>query len=150
MELDDSQKNTLRTWIDEGKSLSEVQQLLRSEFGLSMTYMDVRFLVDDLDIQFKEPEEPAASEVAEAPADPGPAPDAAPGTVRVEVDSLVRPGAMVSGNVTFSDGKSMGWQLDSAGRLGLLPGTDPEYRPSPEDVDAFQRELETVLQKQGF
>ncbi|MGB0290789.1 MAG: hypothetical protein ACPGC0_06320, partial [Opitutales bacterium] len=72
------------------------------------------------------------------------------GGVRVELDAIKRPGALLSGTVVFSDGKSMSWQLDASGQLGLLPGEDPEYRPSPEDVQAFQSELSKVVQSQGY
>lgn len=149
MDLSDSQKSIVATWIQEGKSLADVQRLLREEFSLSMTYMDVRFLVDDLDITFAEPEAQAsAQEDDDTPLEPEVV--NAPGEVSVEVDAVVRPGALVSGNVTFSDGKSLGWQLASTGQLGLIPGDDPEYRPSPEDVQEFQQKLEEVLRQKGF
>ncbi|HAV14191.1 MAG TPA: hypothetical protein DCX06_11975 [Opitutae bacterium] len=150
MELSDSQKSTVATWIAEGKSLADVQTLLREELSLSMTYMDVRFLVDDLNITFEEPEpeEPEEgkqdSEAVEAEVvNEG-------GAVTVEVDALMRPGALVSGSVTFSDGKSLNWQLSSTGQLGLIPGDDPDYRPSPEDVEDFQAQLQEVLQQKGY
>ena len=66
MSLTDSQKTAVSTWIAEGKSLADVQRLLREEFSISMTYMEVRFLVDDLDIAFAEPEPEAAEEVRRA------------------------------------------------------------------------------------
>ena len=50
MNLTESQKNSLLTWVQEGRSLAEVQRLLREEFKISMTYMDVRFLIDDLNV----------------------------------------------------------------------------------------------------
>ena len=54
MSLTDSQKETVSDWITQGKSLAEVQRLLREEFSISMTYMDVRFLVDDLHVAPKD------------------------------------------------------------------------------------------------
>lgn len=149
MELSDSQKSSVASWIADGKSLADVQRLLREEFSISITYMDVRFLVDDLDITFKEPEQ-------EVPEDADATPEEADavvmdeGAVTVEVDALMRPGALVSGSVTFSDGKSLNWQLSSTGQLGLIPGDDPEYRPSPEDVEEFQAQLQEVLQQKGY
>lgn len=148
MNLSDSQKSTVNTWIQEGKSLADVQRLLREEFSISMTYMDVRFLVDDLEITFVEPEavepeadvtDPIEAEVVDEP-----------GEVSVDVDTVVRPGALVSGTVKFSDGQSLGWQLASTGQLGLIPGDDPDYRPDPEDVQVFQSKLEEVLRQKGF
>lgn len=149
MDLTDSQKAAVAAWVKEGKSLADVQNQLREEFDLSLTYMDVRFLVDDLDITFEEPEEPEADE-AEAAADaPAEEPEVM-GGVHVEVNPVTPPGALVAGTVRFSDGKSLGWQLSAAGQLGLVPGDDPDYRPSPEDVQEFQTQLQEVLQKQGY
>jgi hypothetical protein len=154
MSLTDAQKLAVSTWIEGGKTLADVQQLLREEFSISMTYMDVRFLVDDLDIVFTEPADEASDADADADAD---AVDVAeiveegvPAGVSVEVDAIMRPGALVSGTVKFSDGVSLGWQLSGAGQLGLIPGDDPEYRPNPEDVQSFQSQLEEVLRKKGF
>lgn len=160
MELTDTQKATITEWIQDGRSLAEVQRRIREEFALSMTYMDVRFLVDDLNITMAEPEaeapaddaaDDAASDAAAVEAtDPEIVDDGGSGGVSVDVDAVMRPGALVSGTVRFSDGVSLGWQLSASGQLGLLPGDDPEYRPGPEDVQAFQKQLEEVLRQKGF
>ena len=55
MELSDTQKATIAGWVHENKSVAEIQNLLRDELGLSMTYMDVRFLIEDLELTFEEP-----------------------------------------------------------------------------------------------
>ena len=158
MELTDSQKAAVIQWIQEGRLLADVQRLLREEFEISMTYIDVRFLVDDLDIEVVE-EEPKPSELPEveagedATAEPAEAElvdEGTNGSVTVDVDAIMRPGSLVSGTVVFSDGVSLGWQLSAAGQLGLIPGEDPDYRPSPEDVQSFQSQLEEVLRKKGF
>ncbi|MGJ8639793.1 MAG: hypothetical protein ACSHYA_10395 [Opitutaceae bacterium] len=149
MDLTDSQKSSVASWVAEGKSLADVQKQLREEFSISMTYMDVRFLVDDLNITFEEPE-PEVAEDAEATAESVEAEVVNEGGVTVDVDALMRPGSLVSGSVTFSDGKSLNWQLSSTGQLGLIPGDDPEYRPSPEDVEDFQQQLQEVLQQKGY
>ena len=158
MELSDAQKAAVTKWIQEGRSLADVQRSLREDLEISMTYMDVRFLVDDLDIAVAEekPEAPELSEVEageDATAEPVEAElvdEGSNGAVTVDVDAIMRPGSLVSGNVVFSDGVSLGWQLSAAGQLGLIPGEDPEYRPSPEDVQSFQSQLEEVLRKKGF
>jgi hypothetical protein len=152
MNLSDSQKTTVATWIAEGKSLADVQRLLREEFSLSMTYMDVRFMVDDLNITFAEPEPEEIEEAeAEKPVEEPELVDAGgQGSVSVDVDAIMRPGALVSGTVVFSDGKSLNWQLSANGQLGLIPGDDPDYRPAPEDVQEFQVQLEEVLRKKGY
>ena len=45
-------------WIEEGLDLSAIQARLESELDISMTYMDVRFLVGDLELMPKDEEEP--------------------------------------------------------------------------------------------
>jgi hypothetical protein len=151
MELTDEQTETVKTWVRAGESLATVQNRMREDFGVAMTYMDVRFLVDDLDVVSEVVEEVEAEETPEAgeTAVEAELVDAEAG-VRVEVDAINRPGALLSGTVVFSDGKNMSWQLDASGQLGLLPGEDPDYRPSPEDVEAFQKELAQVVQSQGY
>lgn len=77
--------------------------------------------------------------------------EAAPGggKVRVEVDRLMRPGTVVSGSVTFSDGVTATWALDQMGRLGLDAGRKG-YRPNTNDIRDFQLALQRELQKTGY
>ena len=56
---------------------------------------------------------------------------------------------MVSGKVTFSDGKTAEWFLDQTGRLGIVP-PEKGYKPSPEDLQAFNIELQNEFQKLGL
>lgn len=163
MKLDDAQKQKVSGWIEEGLKLSEIQDKLNSEFGLRMTYMEVRFLIDDLGVKLKDkpqekpPEPPAAAApAAKAPGSPGVAPlgteaeaEQPPGKVSVTVDQVTRPGALVSGKVTFSDGKDAEWYLDQMGRLGLAP-KEQGYKPSQDDLMEFQMELQNELARLGF
>ena len=71
------------------------------------------------------------------------------GGVSVSVDQLTRPGSMVSGKVTFSDGNTAEWYLDQMGRLGLAP-QKAGYRPPPADVQQFQAALEAELSRLGI
>lgn len=48
MNLDKNQSDCVKSWVADGASVADVQSRLKSEFGISMTYMDVRFLIDDL------------------------------------------------------------------------------------------------------
>jgi hypothetical protein len=68
------------------------------------------------------------------------------GGVSVTVDQLAKPGAVVSGKVTFSDGQSSEWYLDELNRLGIVP-KQPGYRPSASDVQQFQMALQEALSK---
>jgi len=69
--------------------------------------------------------------------------------VKVEVDRIVRPGAVVSGSVTFSDGVAGKWAMDQYGRL-MLEMSRKGYQPSAADVQVFQRELSRALQRHGY
>jgi hypothetical protein len=147
MNLDDAQRQKVAAWINEGLKLSDIQKRLETDLGLKLTYLEVRFLVDDLKLQPKDPI-PVAKPVVK-PEEALVPPPAAPGGVNVTVDQLTRPGALVSGKVTFSDGKSAEWVLDQAGRLGLVP-SEKGYKPSPADVQDFQLALQQQLQKLGL
>jgi hypothetical protein len=127
----------------EGATMSDLQRLLKEEFGHTLTYMDTRFLILDLGIELIE--EPKAVEKKE---DEKPAPEPT-GVVTVTMDTLTLPGALVSGKVVFSDGETAIWMLDQTGRPGLDPDT-PGYRPSQEDVMEFQIQLRGLLQKSGY
>ncbi|MBM4142206.1 MAG: hypothetical protein FJ225_01230 [Lentisphaerae bacterium] len=151
MELSADQKTAVGAWVRQGAGLFEIQTRLRAEFGLSATYMDVRFLVLDLGLAIKDkarpPENRQKDKLAAAPDREADADTA--GGVAVEIDRVMKPGALVSGSVTFSDGVSATWLLDQLGRLALQ-AQRPGYRPSAEDMAAFQTELRTALEKQGY
>lgn len=160
MNLDEQQKQQVARWLNEGLKLADVQKRLEQEFGISLTYMEVKFLVSDLDLKPKdpEPEQPAAPPAGGQPADADMADDLplddeinppTTGGVQVTVDQLARPGAMISGKVSFANGKSCEWMLDQMGRLGLVPAADG-YKPGPEDLRDFQLALQVELQKLGF
>ncbi len=202
MSLSPEQTKAVASWVAAGDSLAVIQKKLAEQFHVSMTYMDVRFLVDDLGLELKnavkiagdpkldlakgnpaapaqaekkagfldklkkvvgagggerpdaETQEPAVGEPgldAEPPddfADDHAAPAGA-GAVKVDLDRLVRPGAVASGTVTFSDGTAGKWALDQYGRLMLDTGKKG-YQPPASDVQAFQQELSAQLQRQGF
>jgi len=177
MQLTEQQNQTIRDWVAAGLSLSDVQKNLKSEFGITMTYMDVRMLVLDLGASVKDKPEvkppkamplpkptqdeedspvydldeetapdPEALQHEASTSDEQQAPDS---TVTLALDSLVVPGAMVSGTVTFSDGTKARWLIDQYGRFGIEPET-PGYRPSPEDMNDFQMQLRGELHRKGY
>lgn len=156
MQFDDAQKNAVRGWAAEGCSLTEIQKRLNDEFKLKVTFLDLRFLILDLGLTIKEqarknaptlelPKTPAARSGAEAEEME---PESV-GGVSVTLDRVVKPGAVVSGTVRFSDGVTAAWMLDQLGRLAL-DARKPNYRPSPQDLEAFQVELRNLLQSRGF
>jgi len=69
MNLDEGQRKKVAEWIGQGLKLSEIQTRLASELGVQMTYMDVRFLVDDLRLVPKdiEPLKPVSVHYREQP-----------------------------------------------------------------------------------
>src|SRR3954465_913394 len=69
MKLDDVQKKKVAQWIEEGLKLGDIQKKLDQEFKLSMTYMEVRFLVDDLKLMPKDPPPPPKAPEKPAPAE---------------------------------------------------------------------------------
>lgn len=152
MKLTEDQKKQVAQWVAEGASLSDVQRRLKEECAVSITYMDVRFLVDDLQLQLKEqPKQSEAVERLAAAKQEGESARSAPSTgggVAVTMDTITKPHALASGKVTFSDGEIAEWMLDQTGRLGLNP-SKPGYRPSETDVMSFQRELQRVAQGLG-
>ena len=166
MNLDEAQRKTVAEWIAQGLKLSEIQTRLGSELGIRLTYMEARLLVDDLKLTPKDPEPakhsdtvlsasagmPATGSPVAGPGSPMPKPAqpaGVPGKVSLSVDQITRPGAVVSGKVTFSDGNTAAWQIDQTGQLGMVPPT-PGYRPPASDVQPFQMALEAELAKLGF
>ncbi|MSU71620.1 MAG: hypothetical protein EXS43_04660 [Opitutus sp.] len=188
MTLTPEQKQTVASWVAAGDNLSAVQKKLAEQFQLPMTYRDVRFLVDDLNLELKDPapkvDTSDVSKVPPAPpADPRPAPEkkefldkakeklglgkgesdpaseedqeefspAEAGNVRIEVDKVnLIPGALASGSVTFSDGVTGRWIVDQYGRPGFSEISQPGYRPTPADGQAFMQELSLALQNRGL
>lgn len=176
MSLTPEQQQAVSRWVTAGDNLSAVQKRLLEEFKVSMTYRDVRFLVDDLNLALKDAAPKIdASDVTKAPtakpAAPGQAPGAAaaagpedealedlpedlpPGAARVTVNVdkvTLMPGAIASGSVTFSDGVSAQWIVDNQGRPGFTKVSQPGYRPTPADGQAFVQELSAALQKRGY
>lgn len=188
MSLTPEQKQTVASWVAAGDNLSTVQKKLIEHFKVTLTYRDVRFLVDDLDLTLKDPApkvdasdvsktppakpaapqkkapaqtegDSAAGEEADLPAEDTELADEAPldelppggGSVTVAVDEVTLiPGALASGSVTFSDGVTAKWIVDQYGRPGFTEVSQPGYRPTPADGQAFMQELSQALQSKGF
>jgi hypothetical protein len=187
MTLTPEQKTAVSSWVAAGDNLSAVQKKLIEQFKVSMTYRDVRFLVDDLNLELKDPapkvdtsdvsKTPPPAAAAPAPKAPAAKPAGAaaadadladeaeaeladseldnlpPGasSVTVEVDKVTLiPGALAAGSVTFSDGVTGKWIIDQQYRPGFTEISQPGYRPTPADSQAFMQQLSAQLQKRGF
>ena len=154
--LTEEETVAIRSWVEEGAQLSDLQKKMEDDLGHRLTYMDTRFLVLDLGLELKteepeveeEPEEELAAEkdVSELTEDDVEVVPQEPSTgdVHVTLDQVTRPGVMASGRVTFGDGQGGAWYVDQMGRLGVDPDTEG-YRPGEADLLAFQRELQRVV-----
>ena len=166
MKLDEAHKQKVSEWLEAGLKLADIQKRLSSELGVTLTYMEVRLVVDDLRLTPKDPEPPQTPEAprkdllagtepeASAPTAPSLAPESPSeptrgGGVSGTVAPLARPGTVASGSLPFSAGNVAEWYLDQMGRLGLLP-KQTGYRPSQPDVLAFQTELQRELGRLGL
>lgn len=172
VELTVEQKQRVSEWAEAGATLNDLQSRLKTEFGLTMTYMEARLLAMELEVRLKDKTvkaAPVAEAAAVAPvtaeeemdeAFDGPGPESFPlvedeekvpgvATFAMAKDELVVPGALVSGTVTFSDGMQAKWFLDQTGRLSLKAG-HAGYQPPQVDVPKFQQELEKILVKMGM
>lgn len=151
-DLSEEQIEAIKGWVSEGAQMAEVQRRLQEDFGFKVTYMDTRFLSLDLELAFEvEEEEVQEVEILEEKVDSPIVPEEAPlpsapgaGGVHASVDQVARPGAMVSGTVTFSDGMKAVWLIDEMGRPSIDPD-QPGYQPTEADLMSFQSQLQTML-----
>ena len=97
MELSEGQKSSVASWFAGGMSLDEIQKRIRSEFGIHMTYLDLRLLVADL----PQPEE----KVVEQAVEEGDMTDRTPKTPRTEPPD---------GNQDFAEGDADSGEADAA------------------------------------
>ena len=146
MNLTTEQTQAVKNWLAQNASVSDVQKNLSEQFGLCLTYMDVRFLFDDIDAQLQD--EPVVEEAkqTEAPTQEPQSENVAPVQegVQVSLSPIQRPGFMASGDVVFSDGEKTQWFLDQMGRLSL-GATSEGYTPSQSDIADFQKKLQELF-----
>jgi hypothetical protein len=157
-QLTPDQLARVEAWAAEGATLNQIQDRLKTEFALVLTYLEARLLVAEVGVRLKDKErpvekpaepEPAAAAPVPADADADAAAGDAPGTVQLSVDTITVPGALASGKVTFSDGVAATWYVDQMGRLGLS-GAPQGYQPPAGDVPVFQQQLDRALMQAGF
>ncbi len=150
--------------LKQGRTPAEIQEYLRKEKGDSITYMELRLLLSEMEAKLPDQPtkqfEPLKASPITAPAGPpppapakgkaAPSPAAAGAKARrrttVSIDEAPPPGAMLSGRVTFGSGAKAYWVLDESGRIGL----DPELgtgRPDQQDMQEFQTELRRLLEQ---
>lgn len=154
--------------LNQGQSLSDVQKGLEEQFDIRMTYLELRMIADELDVDWKKQDKPAPVKKAEledensatpqpedawedgegeADLDEASGDDVPPdggGKTKVTVSKLVRPGAALSGDVEFSSGAKGDWYVDNMGRLGFNPA-EGSGQPNQNDLQEFQKELQKTL-----
>ena len=151
-DLSSEQVEEVKGWVAGGAQMADVQRRLNEDFGFKATYMDTRFISLDLELDFQVNEgEAKIEDVIEAP-QVEEEPDLerekrGGGGVSVSLDQVARPGSMVSGTVTFSDGMKGLWLIDEMGRPSIDPD-QPGYQPSEADLVSFQEELKGLLDGQ--
>lgn len=131
---------TIRGWAEEGLDLNAIQKKLHEDLGLKLTFMDARFLLQDLDIRIKQPE-PAPRE--EEPQNAAPAaPSSLLGKTRVSVDEVTPPHALMTGKVLFKSGAQGVWDIDRSGRINwdAVMG-----EPTADDLREFEAELQVAI-----
>ena len=170
----DTQERDRFIWekLNSGMSLSDVQHALSEELGIRMTYLDLRMLAATLPVEWEkqdkkvakpapveetpqaeeaetdEAEDEAETEEEEAESEEEGGDDELPDTV-LTLDDTPMPGAALSGTVRFMSGISCGWFMDRMGRLGFNLPDDAKEQPTDDDVQAFQVELQKMMQKRA-
>lgn len=100
-QLSPEQIQSIRTWAEEGLDLNAIQKRLHEDLNIKLTFMDTRFLLQDLDIRISQPEpEPEAEQPGELPGTMPP-PASLLGKTQVTVDEITPPHALMAGKVLF-------------------------------------------------
>ena len=154
-QLSPEQVRSIRDWAEEGLDLNAIQKRLHEDLGIKLTFMDTRFLLQDLDIQIRQPEpEPQAEQPAElsGAAGPPPRPASLPGApappasllgkTQVTVDEITPPHALMAGKILFRSGAQGVWDIDRTGRINW-DATLGE--PTADDLREFETELQSVI-----
>lgn len=137
--------------LNEGLKLNEIQKILEDEYDTRMTYLDLRMLAAELEVDWTKqdppPPEPADEEdediVAEAEIiDP-------PSQVTVTVSKIARTDAAISGNYECPSGAKGEWIVDHYGRPGMIPA-EGAPKPTEEEMKEFQEALVSQLQSGGM
>ena len=111
-QLSPEQLAHVEQWASDGANLNQVQDQLRSEFGINLTYLDARLLMLDVGVRIKDRPKEAVKASESAPevspegvdTDLNAADTMAAGSVQLVADHITIPGAIISGKVSFSDG----------------------------------------------
>ena len=130
-QLSPEQIQSIRTWAEEGLDLNAIQKRLHEDLNIKLTFMDTRFLLQDLDIRISQPEpEPEAEQPGELP-----------GTMPPP-DEITPPHALMAGKVLFKSGAQGAWDIDRTGRINWDVTLG---EPTADDLREFETELQSVI-----
>lgn len=132
--------------LNQGVKLSTIQTMLEKDFGIKLTFMELRLIASDLEVNWDKQGHVPREEIKVTPK----AVKTPCETALITISKITKPGTMINGEVTFKSGNRAEWWIDSTGRPGLNPleGYDP---PEQEDIPDFSMRLQEVLaQQQGY
>ena len=146
--------------LAKGTGLSELQTMVNEKFQTHLTYMEIRIIASELQVDWnatdpkaiaaakekakKEEEAKAAEEAARLAAENGEVPETdAPGKCVLTLNKVNPPGILASGTVTFSGGSTADWYVDQNGRPGL--GNLKGDQPTQQEAEEFMMELQKIL-----
>lgn len=158
-DLSPEQRKLVETWASEGANLNQIQDRLRHECSVTLTYMEARLLLMDLNVKLQDkPREapkpveeppPATAEVPVSEAESAPDAPKPAGELKITVDEVPLQGALISGEASFSDGEVVVWFMDQMGRFGMR-GPFQGYQPPAADIPKFEQELDQLLRLRGL
>jgi len=136
-----------RVWkmFKQGLSDNEVLDKIVSEEGKEITYMDLRVLRADYEAEYpesiKQDEKDVKEDLSEDETD-----DTENGAA-VMIDTVKKPGTLLSGRASLPSGAEVVWMLDQYGRINIQPVGNAQ--PTQTDIHAFQSGIKRELEKRG-
>jgi hypothetical protein len=133
-------KRVVYEMLQSGFQLTEIQKKLKEEHDTNITFLDLRILAAELEnidwSKFDPQKEEKKDDDEEVEVEET-------GTL-VEVNKVVRPGAIANGSVRFASGAKAEWLLTQFGELAL---ENKDGEPTEEDIKEFQIKLQDELSK---
>ena len=137
--------------LNDGLKLNEIQKLLEDEHDVRMTYLDLRMLAAEVEVDWTKQDPPPPE-----PADEDDEPDIEeaelvepPSQVKVTVSKIARTDAAISGNYECPSGARGEWIVDHYGRPGMIP-VEGTPKPTEDEMKQFQEALVSQLQSGGM
>ncbi|MDT8391199.1 MAG: hypothetical protein RRC34_11890 [Lentisphaeria bacterium] len=137
--------------LNQGLKLNDIQKLLEDEYDERLTYLDLRMLAAEIDVDWTKqdppPPEPGDEEGENDGEETGivePVSD-----VVVTVSKIARTDAAISGSYECPSGARGEWIVDHYGRPGLIPA-EGSPKPTEEEMKKFQEALVRQLQSGGM